>query len=211
MHHLVYPADIRSHTLMQAKHQRQAIAAEAARIIVHDGQRNYGAAKRKAAQRLGMAATRHLPSNQEIEQALRTHQSLFIADHDAQLRGLQQAAMEIMQYFVALRPRLAGPVLEGTADQHSSITLHVFSDNPDDVVRLLLDLKLPFETSERRMRWYHNAYRNIQVLSIDWHGHGCELCLFESIDLRQPPPSPIDGQPQRRVSIDQLRVMLDQD
>jgi len=193
---------------MQAKHQRQAIAVEAARIIVHEGHKNYGTAKRKAAGRLGMAATQHLPSNHEIEQQLRTYQTLFIADHERQLHTLQHIALEIMQHFASLRPRLAGPVLEGTADQHSSITLHVFSDNPDDMVRLLLDLKLPFTTSQRRLRWYHNAYRNIQVLNIDWRGHGCELCLFNSVDLRQAPPSPIDGQPQRRVSIDQLQLML---
>jgi len=194
--------------IMQAKHQRQAIAVEAARIIVHEGQRNYGAAKRKAAERIGVASTRHLPSNHEIEQELRTYQTLFVDGHDEQVRELQQAALEIMEYFTSLRPRIAGPVLEGTADQFSSITLHVFSDNPDDTVRLLMDLKLAFVASERRMRWYHNKFRSIQILNIEWRGHDCELCLFNSMDLRQAPPSPIDGQPQRRASIEQFRALL---
>lgn len=193
---------------MQAKHQRQAIAVEAARIIVHEGQRNYGAAKRKAAERIGMASTRHLPSNHEIEQELRTYQTLFVDGHDEQVRLLQSAALEIMEHFTSLRPRIVGPVLEGTADQFSSITLHVFSDNPDDMVRLLMDLKLPFVASERRMRWHNNGFRTIQILNIEWQGHGCELCLFNSMDLRQAPPCPIDGQPQRRASIEQLRAML---
>ena len=198
-----------SKIIMHAKHQRQAIAVEAARIIVHEGQRNYGAAKRKAAERMGIASTRHLPSNNEVEQQLRSYQTLFITGHAQQLRSLQQVALEIMQHFASLRPRLVGPVLEGTADQYSSITLHVFSDNPDDMVRLLLDSRLPFVASERRIRWYHNDYRNIQVLNIEWHGHDCELCLFHSVDLRQAPPSPIDGQAQRRASMEQLRVLLE--
>ncbi len=193
---------------MQAKHQRRAIAVEAARIIAHEGQRNYGAAKRKAAARMGVTSAGHLPSNLEIEQELRTYQTLFIADHAEQVRMLQQVALEVMQYFADLRPRLAGPVLEGTADQFSSITLHVFSDNPDDMVRLLLDLRQPFIPTQRRLRWYHNDHRTIQVLHLDWHGHACELCLFNSMDLRRPPPDPISGQPQRRASINQLRAML---
>jgi len=194
--------------IMQAKQQRQAIAVEAARIIVQEGQRNYGAAKRKAAERLGTASARHLPSNHEIEQELRTYQTLFVDGQDEQVDMLQHVALEIMQHFAELRPRIAGPVLEGTADQFSSITLHVFSDNPDDMVRLLMDLKIPYVASERRLRWYDQKYRSIQVLNIDWRGHACELCLFASNDLRQPPPSPVDGQPQRRASITQLRALM---
>ncbi len=193
---------------MQAKQQRQAIAVEAARIIVHEGQRNYGAAKRKAAERMGTANTRHLPSNHEVEQELRTYQTLFVDGQNEQVKMLQQLALEIMQHFAELRPRIAGPVLEGTADQYSSITLHVFSDNPDDMVRLLMDLKIPYSASERRLRWYDQKYRSIQVLNIDWQGHACELCLFASNDLRQPPPSPVDGQPQQRASITQLQALL---
>lgn len=193
---------------MQSKHQRQAIAVAAARIIAHEGQRNYAAAKRKAAERMGLTSKQHLPSNHEIEQELRSYQNLFMEGHAAHLRMLQETALELMQHFSGLQPRLTGPVLEGTADEYSNITLHLFSDDPDLVVRMLLDAKLSFEASERRIRWHQNDYRNIQVLAIDWHGQGCELCLFRSMDLRQAPPSPINGQPQRRVSMEQLRVLL---
>ncbi len=193
---------------MPGKDQRRAIAVEAARIITHEGQRNYGAAKRKAAERIGIATTRHLPSNHEIEQELRTYQSLFIADHAITLRQLQEVALEVMAHFSDLRPRLVGPVLEGTADQFSSITLHVFRDQPDDMVRLLLDLKVPFTPAQRRIRWYQNTFRTIQLLQLDWRGYACELCLFSTVDLRQSPPSPVDGLPQRRASRQQLLAML---
>ncbi len=36
-------------------------------------------------------------------------------------------------------PRLVGPVLSGSADHTQGVRLHLFTDNPEDVVFALLD------------------------------------------------------------------------
>src|SRR4029077_5157090 len=58
---------------------RRRIAVEAARLISEHGIRDYHVAKRRAAERLGIAADTALPKNSEIEEALREHQRLFDA------------------------------------------------------------------------------------------------------------------------------------
>ena len=53
-----------------AEEIRQRISREAARIMAEEGVRDFHTAKRKATERLNLPEARHLPSNQEIEQAL---------------------------------------------------------------------------------------------------------------------------------------------
>ena len=59
---------------------RLEIAAEAARIMAVEGQRSYLAAKHKAAERLGASTRGGLPSNSQIEQALKEWQFLYGGD-----------------------------------------------------------------------------------------------------------------------------------
>ena len=56
---------------------RKLLAIEAAKIMTESGVKDFYAAKRKAAIRLGIPNTKHLPRNIEIEQALSEHQRLF--------------------------------------------------------------------------------------------------------------------------------------
>ena len=57
--------------------ERSRISHLAARIIAEDGIEDYAAAKRKAARQAGVPDTRQLPTNDEIDAALRTHQTLY--------------------------------------------------------------------------------------------------------------------------------------
>ena len=124
----------RIHAHDRVQRNRVLIAQEAARLMSEHGIRDFHRAKLKAAERLGILDTQALPRNHEIEQALREHQRLFQAE--SQPRLLQQrreAAVEAMRFLQAFEPRLVGAVLEGTADTHSAICLHVFSDDPEAV------------------------------------------------------------------------------
>ncbi len=68
--------------------ERSRIAHLAARIIAEDGVEDYATAKRKAARQAGVADTRQLPTNEEVEAALRTHHSLYGGDvHAQRVRG----------------------------------------------------------------------------------------------------------------------------
>ncbi|HSQ71665.1 MAG TPA: hypothetical protein VLM87_04520, partial [Rubrivivax sp.] len=64
------------------------IAATAARLVVEEGM-EYTAAKRKAGRELGRRA--ELPSNEQLEDAVREHIELFCADtQPTELRALRE-------------------------------------------------------------------------------------------------------------------------
>ena len=63
-----------------AEQQRRHVSVEAARIMADEGVRDFHLAKRKAADRLNVAERKHLPSNEEIEAALKQHLALFHGD-----------------------------------------------------------------------------------------------------------------------------------
>ncbi len=188
---------------------RLEIAAEAARIIAVEGQRSYLAAKHKAAQRLGASSRGGLPSNSQIEQALKDWQQLYGGlEHRQHLRQLREAAAEAMQFLSTFRPRLVGPVLEGTADAFSRICLHVYHDDPDSLVRFLMEHGVPFEQERRRIRWHRGEWRELDVLVVEAGEDVVELLLMIGRDGLQAPPSPIDGRPLQRASLAELQALL---
>jgi hypothetical protein len=103
-----------------------------------------------------------------------------------------------------------GPVLEGTADEHSRLTLHVFNDPPDAVVIHLLDNGVAFHHEQRKIRWHDGSHHQVPLLVFDADNIDVELVLFDGIDLRQAPLSPVDGRPQRRASLSEVECLLDQ-
>ncbi|MCA1779563.1 MAG: hypothetical protein LC637_09315 [Xanthomonadaceae bacterium] len=195
----------------QGRRARQQVAAEAARILATEGLRNYRAAKQKAANRLGLPDRSGLPSNEEVEQELKRYQSLYGGDqHLDTVSDLRAAAIEAMRFFHTFRPKLVGPVLEGTADQHSRISLHLFCENPDEVLALLMRNKLPFEQERRKIRWHDGGFRDLDLLVIEADGRCFELALMAGKRWKQPPPDPVDGRPQRRAGIGEIEQMIEQ-
>jgi len=190
---------------------RRIIAAEAARIMATQAQPNFRIAKKKAAERLGADMRMVLPSNAEIEQALRAYQGFYGGQqHIRHLETMRATALTVMRKLEQFSPRLVGPVLEGTADEHSRLTIHVFSDPPDAVVIYLLDNGIAFHHEQRKIRWHDGSYHQVPLLVFDTDDIDIELVLFDSIDLRQAPLSPVDGRPQKRASLSDVECLLDQ-
>lgn len=188
---------------------RRDIAFEAARIMATEGQHNYMLAKRKAAERIGASTRLALPSNIEVEEALRSYQGLYGGeDHSRHLSFLRETAIAVMRALESFCPRLVGPVLDGTADSHSRISLHLFSDPPDAVALHLRESGVNYRQEQRRIRWHDGGHRLIQLLVTEVQGTAVELALFDAIDLRQAPPSPVDGRPQRRARIPEIESLL---
>ena len=188
---------------------RREIAAETARIMVTQTQYNFRIAKKKAAERLGISTRKALPSNVEIENALRLYQRFYGGQqHMLQIRQLRQIALRVMRSLESFCPRLVGPVLEGTADKHARVSLHVFNDPPDAVAVHLLDKGLKYRSEQRKMRWYDGSYRQVPLLVTDAEGVTVELALFSQVDLRQAPPSPVDGRPQKRAPLSEVEFLL---
>ncbi|MDQ5914605.1 MAG: hypothetical protein QG584_487, partial [Pseudomonadota bacterium] len=95
---------------------RTSICDTAARLIAEEGVSDYSQAKRKALRQLGLPDNTPMPSNAEVESALREWQSVFQDEEQIErVRHLRQKAAELMSIFQDFRPYLTGSVLEGTA------------------------------------------------------------------------------------------------
>lgn len=131
---------------------RARLAHHAARLMAEDGITDVTFAKRKAARQLGAEDTQHLPSNHEVEEALRSYRALYQHDsHPNILRELREDALDIMRRLAEFHPYLTGSVLSGTAGTQSDINLMLFSDDAKAVLLFLLRHKIDFEDGEWRV------------------------------------------------------------
>lgn len=130
---------------------REQLAHQAARLMAENGITDHAYAKRKAAKQLGAPDTQHLPSNQEVDQALRSFRALFQQEHHpviiSQLRKQALSAMRLLEPF---HPYLTGSVLDGSAGEQSDINLTAYSDDMKAVMMFLLKHKVEFEIGEWR-------------------------------------------------------------
>ena len=132
---------------------REQLAHQTARIIAEDGIVDFAFAKRKAARQLGAADTQHLPSNQEIEEALHSYRALYRKEnHPNILYQLREEALAAMQLLELFHPYLTGSVLNGTAGERSDINLMLFSDDAKAVLLFLLKENLDFDDGEWKVR-----------------------------------------------------------
>lgn len=188
---------------------RRRIAVEAARLISEGGLRDYGRAKTKAAAQLGIFDEAGLPKNSEIEDALREHQRLFRgADRLLTLRRLREVAREAMRFFARHEPRLVGSVLEGTADEHSSVCLHLYTDQPQDVIVQLLGNGIPYEERSRRVRLDRGTSNEFPALLFSAEDTAIDLTLLPYDVLRQAPLDRVSEKPMHRATFAALEELL---
>lgn len=189
--------------------QRRLIALEAARLIAEHGMSDYYAAKRKAAQHLGLQHP--LPRNEEVEQALGEYQRLFQADTQPRhLKRLREAALQAMRLLERFEPRLTGSVLSGTAHRHSDVNLHLFADTPEEVGWFLDSRDIPFQLTQRHFSFASaEPARSYPVYRFVAGEATLDLAVFPLLGLRQAPFNPVDGRPMARASLAAVRKMLE--
>ena len=188
---------------------RRRIAIEAARLMSEHGLRDYHRAKLRAAERLGIHDDQSLPRNDEIESALREHQRLFLGNSQLEaLHARRLAAREAMRFLQRFEPRLVGAVLEGTADQHSAVCLHLFSDTPGEVEQFLSERGIRCELRERRLRMDRERDLAIEVLLFIADGIAFDLSVLPRAGLRQAPLDRIGQRAMQRASLGALEALL---
>ncbi|MDO4708668.1 MAG: hypothetical protein Q4B94_02425 [Pseudomonadota bacterium] len=195
---------------MRQQQTRQHLAWEAARIMSASGIHDFRYAQHKAATRLGISNPALLPDKSEIEQALRDYQRLFRDDAKqlALLQTQRQAALQAMVFFQAFEPRLTGAALEGYADTHSAICLHLHCDTPETVSVFLHEHGIPAQSSIRRIRLDRQHTADVDVWTFTADQIAFELVVLPLSALRQPPLAEYDDRPARRASLAQLRSLL---
>jgi hypothetical protein len=195
---------------VRSENLRRALAQEAARIMAEHGIRDFFVAKRKAAERFGVTDGAVLPKNTEIESALVEYQRLFGgASHEQSLHAQRSAALLAMRRLQAFEPRLVGPVLSGTATEHSDVQLHLFAETPESVAISLMDQGIRHEITARRVKM--NAERVLEYPGVRFeiNDHAIEATVFPTDGIRQAPVSPVDGRPMRRADVSELEALLE--
>lgn len=122
------------------------IAAAAARLVVEECL-EYGPAKRRAAHTVARHSVRpaDLPSNEEVEDEVRTYLSLFHADtQPSELEALRRVALDWMQRLAPYRPHLTGAVWRGTATRLNSVHLQLYCDDSKSAELALIDLGVDY-------------------------------------------------------------------
>lgn len=199
----------RMHANDRVRRNRHRVAQEAARLMSEHGIADYRRAKVKAAERLGVVDEQSLPRNREIEDALRAHQRLFHADTQPQaLRRRREAALAAMRFLGDFQPRLVGTVLEGTADEHSPICLHLFSDDADAPSRFLYGRGIAHDASMQHLRMRRDRGEDVPLLIFVADEVPFELCVLPVDALRQAPLDRVDERPMRRADIGDIEALL---
>ncbi len=171
-----------------------------------------GLAKRKAAERLGVASSGALPSNRQIENCLSERQRIYEPDtHDERIRELRELAYELMLPLAEFEPRLTGAVLSGTATINSAIEVHLFSETIEAVADVLTAARYPLTDCERRYRFGGGRVALLPGFRVPVGDEVAVLPVFPEKGVREPPLSAVDRRPMERVSLRRLRRMLDED
>ena len=186
------------------------VAQEAARIIVNQGIRDYGLAKKKAADRLGLTVRGALPGNAEIEQAVSEYLQIFAGEsHSDLLRSMRLAALSAMEMLATFTPRLVGPVLNGTADANSAVNLHVFADNPEAVALSLDKCGISYRPYERRLKSRRDQADTYAGYEFHHGDAAVQATVFPVDGIRQAPMSPVDGKPMKRADTRTVQELID--
>ena len=193
------------HPPASSRDARRRVAAAAALLISDSGLRDYRLARDKAAARLGIHDLASLPDTQEIEAALREHQRLFGGDRHARtLARLRAVAREALRFFAEHEPRLVGAVLDGTADEHSAVCLHLYTDHPLDVMTLLVEHGIACTESARRLRLDRAHSREFALLRFAVDDTTIDVTLLPYDLLRQAPLDRTNDRPMQRATLAML-------
>jgi hypothetical protein len=171
----------------QSKHLRLQVAHKAAQMMAEEGISDYAFAKRKAAKFFGLMDGDALPSNNEINEAIKAHQAIYFdEEHEARLKVLRLEALNLMKILIAFNPHLTGGVLDGTAGRYPTIHIQLYADSMKEVEFFLLNHNIAYETRDRKSRTRDPMQdkKIIPVLTLEGSMGPIELFIYHVDDLK---------------------------
>ena len=128
---------------------RLIVAMRAAEVIMEEGVTDYLFAKKKAAKSLGLLTNDNLPSNQEIDNALKEYHNIFQAQVGLEvISKIKKDALNTMILFEDFNPHLTGQLLEGLIPKFPKIQINLFTDNIKEVEYTLLNKNITFDIKD---------------------------------------------------------------
>ena len=114
---------------------KHRVAREAATLLYFGAEKEYKQAKDKAAQTFGV---HFLPSNLEIALELdKIAEENEGAKRKERLIQMRKEALEVMRLLGGFCPVLIGSVWRGTIKQGSDIDIAVYTDDPEEITKIL--------------------------------------------------------------------------
>jgi hypothetical protein len=177
------------------------IAASAARLIA-DGETDYATAKRKAAMALGLSTREVLPSNLDVDEALRQHYALYVPEQTEVLAAIRREALHWMQKLASFSPWLSGPVLTGTANIFTPITLELVGCDVKAFDIWLINARVTYSCEQQA-----RAKHVLTKYCIDDDGLALHVLLFDTHAARAA-LFPANSVHHERINATALEVML---
>lgn len=188
--------------------ERNRIAHLAARLMAEDGIEDYALAKRKAARQSGVPDSRQLPTNDEIDDALRVYRQLYHEDEQRKrLHALRAKAIRAMREFARFNPYLTGSVLSGSAGKYADIDLQLFTDNAKAVELYLIERRVPYKTGQSRL-YSGDKLCTFPVFTFDDGGTDILLTVLATHDLRAPLKTSLGGKAIDHAKLQTVEMML---
>jgi len=186
----------------------EALVREAARIFVEESLTDYGTAKRKAAERLGLGSRASLPDNARVQAEVIAYQRLFGGAAYAQrLQRMRLTAVQAMKLLSAFDPRLTGGVVTGAIGDAHRVQLHAFPDKAEMVDVFLSNRGFALQEDERDYRYSDGRIESVPLARFEAGDIGVDVALFEPGQERRAPLSPADGLPSRRLTLAQAEAL----
>jgi hypothetical protein len=128
-----------------------------------------------------------LPSNDEINDAIKEHQAIFFdEEHEERLKVLRIEALSVMKKLSAFNPHLTGGVLDGTAGRYPTIHIQIYADSMKEVEFFLLNHNIEYGTRDRKSRTKDPMQdkKIIPVLRLEGSMGPIELLIYHIDDLK---------------------------
>lgn len=187
---------------------RNRIAYLAARLMAQDGIEDYRLAKRKAMRQVGAAEMQQLPTNEEVDEALRAYRELYHKEeHRWQLRRLREEALRVMQELIQFNPYLTGSVLSGSAGKYADIDLQLFTDNAKALELYLINRRIAYRTTQCKI-YAGDELRTVPVYIVNGDNIEIRLTVLSTRDLRAPLRTSLDGKAIERAKSRAVETLL---
>lgn len=188
---------------------RSDIAHAAARLVAGGEATDFAGAKRKAAATLGLDNFRNMPENLEVHNALMLYLQLFEgAQWTQRIEAMRREARAAMIVLAQFRPRLVGPVLYGSACEHSPVTLHLYTDELESVTRFLHEAKINYRLTHTFLKISRARREEFPTYLVVNNGLEFNLVVFPEAFIAHPPLSSLNGRPFKRADIATLDRLI---
>ncbi len=186
--------------------QRQQICDAAARIIQEDGIRDYHKAKLRACETLHLKSNTFLPTNEEIELAVKNRLKLFETENSEKTQNDKlMFATILLEILANFHPRLTGNLIQGINLKNQPVEIHAFSKSIELITDELDWRGISNFVVEKRYRYSNNEYINVPLIVCHLDEHDVEISVFKEKELHRSPICPTNGRVYKRISLRQLR------